>query len=1016
MIRFFIFLLMSFLSFELAGQIITNTPVLKFGSSNCRAVGITPDGKYVITAVGEDILVWDASASIIKNHIKGHTAPITCLEISRNGKYLVTGSEDKTVKLWNLESFSLMNTFRGHEARVSSVSFSPNNEFIASGSFDMTAKIWRLNSKRVYANLEGHSNWVTSVDFSTNSQYIITGSADKTAKLWNFSQKTEIGNFSGHFNGAITKVVLSPDGEMAFIGSDDGFVRSFNIHSNSFIQRYAHKHRYISDIAISLDGKRMAVSAGPSVTIHIFNKENKTITYEAHAGAVIDLVFSYDNQYILSSALDKTVKLWDATNLTTYIEYLKQRTPVNVALFSNNNEQTITGSEEGKIEIWAIQNGNAIKAINAHEAPITALAISGRNNYILSGSEDKSIKLWDVENEKLIKTFEGHKGTIRGLAFAPDNQTCISISEDKTIRSWDIASGTELQKVKGHNSFITGLQIAPDSSSFATCGEDRFIKIWDLKSFELKSSFKGHETFISTLKYTPDGKYICTGDWNNLVKMWDAQKGELVHVFEGHLGPISSLSFSPDGDFLVTGSKDNTLRIWDIESQYVTEILDGHKDEITSVTFSNDGQYILSTSKDRSVQLWLAGFDMMSGNEITADNNQSLAEKTRTNQREKTPLNENYTPPVKPILNDKISISWRTPSERRYRNEPYMLNDNQLEIEIELESEFKIDPGSISLLINGVKGFKFSETALTEFPSIGMGKTYYSFVQKLKFVEPGTYHLILEYKQGGKVLRTSETLTVIYEPQKVNLFLLSIGTNPVDLKYPANDATDFANIFTDHSLYKKVYTRKLVGEEATATRIKLELSRLQKNRFVSKRDVVMVFISSHGMVREGGSFSIQANDFDLIDPDETSIAFSDITGRLNDLECKKVLFLDACHSGIADPDLIHKSKKNSSTATSKALNKLLIEKDGWLMITSSGDEPSWEHDSWQNGSFTEALVTALKNGEADTDENGFVSIKELFLFLKGKVPALNKSVNFPLQTPQMVNTLGDDLEIFQLNY
>ena len=74
--------------------------------------------------------------------------------------------------------------FLGHSDCVNSVAFSPDGAYILSGSDDKSLKLWDRQTGKIVKSYEGHSNRVNSVAFSPDGAYILSGSADKSLKLW----------------------------------------------------------------------------------------------------------------------------------------------------------------------------------------------------------------------------------------------------------------------------------------------------------------------------------------------------------------------------------------------------------------------------------------------------------------------------------------------------------------------------------------------------------------------------------------------------------------------------------------------------------------------------------------------------------------------------------------------------------------------------------------------------------------------------------------------------------------
>ena len=83
-------------------------------------------------------------------------------------------------------------TLKGHTDPVTSVAFSPDGKRIVSGSDDKTVKVWDAHTGQEIRTLKGHTNWVLSVAFSADGKRIASGSADQTVKVWDAATGTLI--------------------------------------------------------------------------------------------------------------------------------------------------------------------------------------------------------------------------------------------------------------------------------------------------------------------------------------------------------------------------------------------------------------------------------------------------------------------------------------------------------------------------------------------------------------------------------------------------------------------------------------------------------------------------------------------------------------------------------------------------------------------------------------------------------------------------------------------------------
>jgi len=78
--------------------------------------------------------------------LKGHAIWVTNVSFSPDGRRIVSGSFDKTLKVWDAQTGQETLTLRGHKGYVYDVSFNPDGKRIVSGGYDMTVKVWDTSS------------------------------------------------------------------------------------------------------------------------------------------------------------------------------------------------------------------------------------------------------------------------------------------------------------------------------------------------------------------------------------------------------------------------------------------------------------------------------------------------------------------------------------------------------------------------------------------------------------------------------------------------------------------------------------------------------------------------------------------------------------------------------------------------------------------------------------------------------------------------------------------------------
>ncbi len=254
-----------------------------------------------------------------RNRLEGHDSDVNSVNFSPDGKTLVSGSRDNTIKLWDVETGQEIRTFKGHDNLVTSVNFSPDGKTLVSGSADNTIKLWNVETGKLWdvetgqeiRTLKGHDYPVWSVNFSPDGKTLVSGSVDKTIKLWNVKTGEEIRTLKGH-DSYVRSVNFSPDGKTLVSGSADNTVKLWNVETGEEIRTLKGHDYSVNSVNFSPDGKTL-VSGSDDNTIKLWDvKTGQEIrTLKGHDNFVNSVNFSPDGKTLVSGSWDNTIKLWN---------------------------------------------------------------------------------------------------------------------------------------------------------------------------------------------------------------------------------------------------------------------------------------------------------------------------------------------------------------------------------------------------------------------------------------------------------------------------------------------------------------------------------------------------------------------------------------------------------------------------------------------------------------------------------------------------------------------------------
>ncbi len=297
-----------------------------------------------------------AAAGPAKADMAGHGGMVRALEVSADGRRVLSGSFDFTARLWDFAEQIEIGVLDAHGGPVTNVAFIGGRRALTA-SDDKTAIVWDLETFRPVMRLEGHQHKVMGLAVTKDLKRAATGSWDKTVRLWDLSQGTTIRIF--RHPSPVNAVVFAEAGKSIAAGGHDGKILVWNTETGA------------------LRG-----------------------TLEGHALGIAGLSVSPDGSRLLSASIDKTLRLWDLETMTEVKVYREHEGPVYAAVFSPDGKTALSAGREGTLIQWNLAEAKpirAIRAIRAGDTIIWSVAFTPDGRFALTAGSDDLIRVWHLQ-------------------------------------------------------------------------------------------------------------------------------------------------------------------------------------------------------------------------------------------------------------------------------------------------------------------------------------------------------------------------------------------------------------------------------------------------------------------------------------------------------------------------------------------------------------------------------------------------------------------------------------------
>lgn len=297
----------------------------------------------------------------------------------------------------------------GHSSRITSVAWSPNGKYIASGSFDKTIQLWDASNGQNIRVYKGHMQRIQALAWSPDSTRIASCSDDATIHIWDAATDNMLFTYAGH-RGEVNALAWSPDGTRIASAGVDRSVQVWDAKSGTVYNTYQHSEP-VNAVIWSPDSRRIA-SAGKGGWIHIWeaSKEQQKrslftslfsnrgpLKINGLAGAINSLAWSPDGHYVAAACYERSVKAWYAESGRLALVYGPDSSVIiNSVAWSPNSRFLASAANDRHVAVWNTISKRTAHTYFGHTGYVMAVAWSPDGTRLASAGVDRTVQVWQA--------------------------------------------------------------------------------------------------------------------------------------------------------------------------------------------------------------------------------------------------------------------------------------------------------------------------------------------------------------------------------------------------------------------------------------------------------------------------------------------------------------------------------------------------------------------------------------------------------------------------------------------
>ncbi|KDQ63125.1 hypothetical protein JAAARDRAFT_367694 [Jaapia argillacea MUCL 33604] len=579
-----------------------------------------PTSTYLASGSADGVVkVWDFVRGYVTHVFKGHGGVVSALlfnyprdpaaMVYDPKMQLITASVDTRIRIFDLSAAADAAktgagakpeaVLEGHVSVPRGLDVSPDGRWLISGGRDAVVLVWDLavtKSRSAKAKGKGKEKEVgptlvktipilervEAVGLLQDGQTVGSSSGSRNLRFYTAGEK------------GVVKVWDEGDGSVLFtLGKE--------IEKGD--EELEEQRQIVNAIYLPLSSTLLTIHADQNILFH--NLDSRTLSRQliGFNDEVIDSTFlsSTSNDTHLALATNSSlIRVYNTSTLDTRL--LEGHSEIVLCLDkSSDGKVLVSGSKDRSIRIWAPRSSDddagwgwgCVGICEGHAESVGAIALSrkqtegGALEFMFSGSQDRTIKMWDVSDVPIAASEEG------------ESTKCKS-----------------LYTQKAHDKDINSLDISPNDQLLASGSQDRTAKIFSITysssptqkkgTIKLVATLTGHKRGVWSVKFSPSERVLASGSGDKTVRIWSLEDWSCLRTLEGHGGAVLRVGWlSGEGvGQVVSAGGDGLVKVWEGREEGCACTLDGHEDKVWALAISKDQKTVVSGAADSLVNFW----------------------------------------------------------------------------------------------------------------------------------------------------------------------------------------------------------------------------------------------------------------------------------------------------------------------------------------------------------------------------------------------------------------------------